>query len=118
VQSRLGELIGEGKEIWWHARAEEKIVSDVIDCIERVGIPFLDRFSSREKIVAEWADRSENMGAGHPPRIVLAIILGKQGKRSEARNLLALQIHESTRNPGHLQYVRQLAKALGLGDLD
>jgi hypothetical protein len=117
VRARLGELVGEGKEVWWHARAEEAVIADVRRCLEEVGLPFLDRFATRDKILLEWEGRSENMGASSPPRLVLAIILAERGRQEEAHRLLAQQVHE-TRNPGHPQYVRTLAEKLGLGSLD
>ena len=117
VRARLRELVGEGKEIWWHARADDEIVADVRRCLENVGLPFLDRFATRERILNEWDGRSDNMGASSPPRIVLAIILAERGQRERARALLSQQIRE-TRNPGHPLYVRRLAEALGLGSLD
>jgi hypothetical protein len=57
------------------------------------------------------------MGASGPPRIVKAIILAERSLKDEARALLAEQVLE-TRNPGHPDYVRRLAKQLGLGSLD
>src|ERR1700722_931882 len=29
IRARLGALIGQGKEIWWHARADDKVTSDI-----------------------------------------------------------------------------------------
>jgi len=117
VRSRLGEFVGEGKEIWWHARADEQTVVDVRNCLEKVGFPFLERFGSRDLILAEWEGQSENMGASNPPRIVSAIILSERGERDRARSLLREQVRE-TLNPGHPKYVRSLAETLGLGRLD
>jgi hypothetical protein len=57
------------------------------------------------------------MGAGGPPRIVMAIILAEHGRKDEARALLAQQVLE-TRNPGHPDYVRRLANQLSVGSLD
>jgi Domain of unknown function (DUF4304) len=117
VRSRLGELIGEGKEVWWQTRAAVDVVTDLQRSFELAGFPFLERFESRDRILAEWAGRSQNMGASRPPRIVSAIILAKRGMQKQARELLSQQAHE-TRNSGHPQYVRQLAESLGLGRLD
>jgi hypothetical protein len=116
VRARLGEVSGEERDIWWHARAEDAVIDDVLGRLKQMGIPFLNRYSSREKILAEWQDRLENMGAGAPPRIVMAIILAERGRREEARVLLTQQVLE-TRNPGHPDYVRRLAKQLNLGSL-
>jgi len=117
VRARLGELIGAGKEVWWHCQADDAVIADVKHALETEGLPFLARFATRDRILAEWRGRSENQGAGRPPRIVSAIILAERGQRDEARALLAQQVHE-TRNPGHPEYVRGLAEALGLGRLD
>src|SRR5262245_18620313 len=116
VRARLSEAV-EKPGIWWHARADSAVTDDVRRCLELEGLAFLDRFSTRDKILNEWNDRSENMGASSPPRIVLAIILSERGEKDRARALLAQQVHE-TRNPGHPDYVRKLAKQLSLGSLD
>jgi hypothetical protein len=116
ARARLGEALGEKRDIWWHARVDEAVIEDVRRSLEVAGIPFLDRFSTRDKILAEWRDRSENMGASSPPRIVMAIILAERGEKEPARDLLARQVRE-TRNPGHPEYVRELASRLAVGNL-
>lgn len=117
VRGRLGEASGHQQDIWWHARPEDAVVQDVQRHLEVGGLPFLERFSTRDKIVAEWSGRSENVGASRPPRIVLAIILVERRQGEPARALLASQALE-TRNTGHAEYVQRLAHALGLGNLD
>lgn len=117
VRARLAEACGEKHDIWWHARMETSVIEDVQRALESGGLPFLNRYSSRDMILAEWHGKSRNMGAGSPPRIVMAIILCERGRLDEARALLAQQALE-TRNPGHPAYVRKLAKELGLGDLN
>jgi uncharacterized protein DUF4304 len=117
VRARLGETWGEKRDVWWHARNDDAVVEDVRRRLEVDGLPFLDRFSSRDKILDEWNGRSENMGASSPPRIVMAIILTERGQKDRARALLAQQVLE-TRNPGHPDYVRKLATDLAVGSLD
>jgi len=117
VRARLGELCGQDREIWWHARANNSVIADVRKCIEEVGFPFLDRFSTRDKILDQWRDRSGNMGASNPPRIVMAIILAKRGQTRPATELLLRQAEE-TESAGHRDYVGKLAEELGLGTLD
>lgn len=76
VRSRLGPLVGnKGKDLWWAATNDPAVVADVRRCITEVGIPFLDSYGSRDKILWEWRERSENMGISDPPRIVMAAIL-------------------------------------------
>lgn len=117
VRARLGEAPGEQQGIWWHARHDDAVLEEVRRCLEVGGFPFLERFSTREKILAEWSGRSENMEAGDPPRIVMAIILSERGQKEQARALLALQVREA-RNPGHPDYVRKLAARLAVGSVD
>jgi hypothetical protein len=117
VRARLGEACGEQRDVWWHARFDDTVISDVLRRLELGGLPFLDRYSSRDKILSEWRDRAENMGTSSPPRIVMAIILAERGQKDRARELLARQVLE-TRNPGHPDYVRKLARGLTVGSLD
>jgi hypothetical protein len=117
IRSRLGAACGEPRDVWWPARADEHIIEDIRRCLELFGLPFLDRFATRDRILAEWAGRSENLSASSPPRIVLAIILLTRGRKDEARALLSLQASE-THNARHPESVRGLATRLGLGGLD
>jgi hypothetical protein len=117
VRARLGEASGEAQGIWWHARSDDAVIDDVRRHLEMGGLPFFERFSTRDKILAEWHDRSENIGASSPPRIVMAIMLAERGQKGRARELLAKQVLE-TRNPGHADYVRELANELTVGSLD
>lgn len=117
IRTRLGVLIGGGKEVWWHARADERVISDVCEAFEDEGLTFLERFASRDRILAEWEGRTVDIGASTPPRIVSAIILVQRGELERSRKLLSLQALE-TWNPGHPKYVRSLAERLGLDALD
>lgn len=117
IRTRLCDSLEADRGIWWRATAEAAVVADVKACLEGPGLPFLDRFSTRAKILTEWRDQTANVGGGSsPPRIVMAIILAARGDLSEARELLRMQAGE-TRNPRHPQYVRELAVRLGLGSL-
>jgi len=117
VRARLGAAAGEAQDIWWHARADDAVVADVKGNLERFGLPFLERFATRDKILSEWRGLSRNVGAGSPPRIVMAIILARRGQKEGARQLLAEQVLE-TQNPGHPEYVRELARELSVGSVD
>ncbi len=113
VRSRLGDLGSERRDLWWRNDAVAEVVPDLLGRLDRDGLPFLDRFASRPAILREWKGKTENQGAGGPPRIVMAIILAERGDRDAARQLLAEQAGE-TRNPGHPAYVRSLADRLGI----
>jgi hypothetical protein len=115
VRTRLGTTEPE-KEIWWMVHATDDVISDVSRELRNQGFSFLERFESREKILLELGDVTENIFL-NPPRIVCAIILAARGKAEDARSLLRAQARE-TRNPHHPEYVRGLAQRLGLGNLD
>jgi hypothetical protein len=117
VRARLGEAAGLEQDAWWPARYDSDVVDEVAHLLESVGIPFLERYATRDKILIEWRDLSDNMGISQPPRIVMAIILAERGEKARARDLLATQALETT-NPGHPEYVRQLADKLAVGGLD
>ena len=55
----------EERGIWWHARADDAVIEDVRRRLQVGGFAFLDRFSTRDMILAEWGDRSENMAAAN-----------------------------------------------------
>ena len=93
------------------------MIADVRRALLELGMPFLDRFATRERILAEWSERSRKFFGS--PRIVWATILAERGERSRARELLAFQMRErKTVNPRHAAWVRDLAVRLGLEPLD
>lgn len=118
IRAGLHDAAGETRNPWWHARPDPVVIQDVLRLLESAGFPFLERFSTRDRILAEWADRSENQyAASYPPRIVMAIILAARGEKERARALLSQQVLE-TLNPGHPDSVRKLARDLGVGPID
>jgi hypothetical protein len=117
VRSRLAEACGAQENWWWPARADAAVIKDLVSALTGGGLPFLNRFSTREKILTEWRERSENLSASNPPRPVMAIILAERGERDRARDLLARQIAEPQCNPMHADFVRRLAGDLGVGPL-
>lgn len=111
VRERLGSL-AEKRDVWWLVDAPATVIPDVLARLERDGLPFLERFRSRDSILRELEDpRNETVAVPH--RIVRAIILVERGATAAARDLLAVQALE-TGNPGHPAYVRSLAERLGI----
>jgi len=113
VRERLGPLGPERQDIWWLNSAVEEVGPEILQRLERDGLPYLERHGSRDAILQQWAGKSEIQGSGDPPRIALAIILAGRGQLEEARRLLEAQAQE-IRNPGHPAYVRSLADRLGV----
>lgn len=113
IRARLGDVSGDIEDIWWHACFEEGILSNVRERLITGGLPWLQKHSTRDGILAEL--EGEDRVAGSPPRIVMAIILAKRGKRDRARELLREQIQGA--HKGHADHVIGLAKKLHLGAL-
>lgn len=118
VRERLG-AVATGEDRWWRAEATSAVISEVVRDLEEAGLPFLARYSTRDRILAEWHDRTERVGMSSPPRIVTAIILARRGERADAHRRLAEQRRDAlATHPAHAQYVAELAAGLGLGSLD
>jgi hypothetical protein len=98
VRARLGNLGPDGAETWCELYGVDDLASEISKRLNEDGPTFLSRFESRDAIFNIWKGITANFSAGHPPRIVCAIILVKRGQQSEARTLLSAQARE-TRNP-------------------
>jgi hypothetical protein len=116
VRARIGGLGPEHADLWWDLVPGPSLASEIQHRLERDGLPFLERFKSRDAILHELMSPGGKAFAS-PPRIVCAIILATRQRLDEARRLLAAQALEK-RNPRHPAYVRGLAEKLGLGGLD
>ncbi|MFT4047673.1 MAG: DUF4304 domain-containing protein [Solimonas sp.] len=116
IRSRLGPAIGSNQDLWWHARNDAQVVADVQSMLLTYGLLFLDRFESRDKVLADLAGHGKNLEYCLVPRIISAIILTKRGQVSEARELMTAQTGE-TLNRNHPAYVRKLAVKMGLGEI-
>jgi hypothetical protein len=92
IRSRLGYLGPEGADLWWNIDADPRVTDDVRHRMQAHGIPFLERFGTRNGILSEWDDSICTWSAGgRPPRIVKAIILAARGDVAEASALLSEQ---------------------------
>jgi hypothetical protein len=116
IRDRLGHVSGSEKDIWWHARLDPAIIHDIQACLIDYGFPFLDRFATRDSILAELHGQGKNLTHCSVPRIVCAIIHAKRNEVEIARALLSEQTKE-TWNPRHPDYVRELAQRMGLGTI-
>ncbi len=94
------------------------LVSAVGRSLVDVGIPFLERFETRAAIIRDWItfndlERSLSLRA----RVDVAIMHATAGRVGEARQLLREQVSRSEHR-GHVTYVGDLARQLGIGDLN
>jgi hypothetical protein len=118
IRSRLGMLGREKRDIWWQVDISSNLSDDLKDRLVSDAFPFLHHFETRGAILQDWPDyyNIHQFGSSSPPYIVLAVISATQGKTEDARRLLEKQIEQSHKS-GHKEYVRGLAKKLGLEPL-
>lgn len=112
IRTRLGRV--GNKDFWWTISAIEPLVSDLQERLRSEALPFFQRFETRDQILTEFLTATDNTEIMAAPRIVCAIILLDRGDREAARELLAAQAREHTRNPRHPAYVIDLATRLGV----
>jgi len=114
IRTRLSNLAGH-PDLWWSLdEPKEKILKDIIGLLERDGLPFLEAFSTREKIIAEWVQFNESkITLTNRSRLDVGIMLATAGRQSEAVNLLEGYLRAVV-HKGHYEYVHELAKRLGL----
>lgn len=117
IRSRLGPASGSAQDLWWQARDPARAVADVQPLLLAYGLPFLDRFQSRDLVLGELDGQAENLAHCAVPRIVCAVILARRGQLGAAKALLAAQARECRHNPNHPAYVRELAVRMGLGEV-
>jgi hypothetical protein len=116
LRARLGDLGGARADLWWPLVAPETVVADVRERLIKDGLPFLERFASREAIVKDWIDFNQTLLSGEAnARIVVGIILAKLGRAEEASVQFTKQIERAT-HPMQVDNLKKLATRLGLGN--
>lgn len=118
IRTRLAH-VGEGEDIWWPILdSDDDDIEDIVALILHVGLPFLDRFKTRELIIRDWVNANQRIG-----RLDVAMILLRRGDKPGAKRLFEdhLRISEAEGSEpyqlNHRRYVRELATRLGLGEL-
>jgi len=119
IRSRLSELQGANEDIWWHIPATPEAIANIRESLEHRGVAFFDRFASRQAIIESYPQFQSvyRTAASAPPNLVVAVVQSHLGNAELAREALVRQLREPTRNPGHPQYVKDLAQKLGLGEI-
>jgi hypothetical protein len=118
VRSRLSWL-DSGEDHWWSLEeSADELIDEVGGLLLAVGVPFLDRFDTRDKVIESFdpADRGHK-NYWMPARPDIAMILLKRGDREGAKALLIEQVKARPDHAPHQAYVRELADRLGLGPL-
>lgn len=113
IRSRLGQVAGRKRDLWWEARVEDDVVDDVAGKLTKYGLPFLERYSTRDKLLAELEGRARHEHVDRPARIVSAMIYFARGEKKTARRLLEAQIKGANKSE-HADYIRELIAEVGL----
>jgi hypothetical protein len=99
---------------WWKLVRDETLYSSVFSLLERDGMHFLERFSSRSKILKEWEAQVENTPESlSPPKLACAMIYFERGDMDAASRLLREQAKDAD-HKFHRDYVNKLAIRLNL----
>ncbi len=116
LRARLGDLRGARTDLWWPLVAPEMVSADIRERLIKDGLPFLERFGSREAIVKDWIDFNQTLLSGEAnARVIVGIILAKLGRAEEASLQFTKQIERAT-NPMQVDNLKKLAARLGLSN--
>jgi len=116
VRARLGELGPEAEDAWWPLKRRwSRVAATIGGLLEIRAYPFFQRFGSREAILSELREEEFSPYAHPTSPIVCGTLMAVSGRESEARALLARQTE--TADPGHIEYLEEVADRLGLGEL-
>jgi hypothetical protein len=115
VRMRLGQLAGENMDRWWDLPGDYKADTDLKHRLEADAFPFLSRLETRDLLLHEL-DVNPLIG-GPASSMTRAIIFAARGQFEIAKGLLKERIHV-TKDPGHIEFVKNLAEKIGIGKLD
>ncbi len=120
IRTRLSHITA-GQDLWWSLIDDrDELADDIGALLLHVGIPFLDRFRTRDQIVRDWIRFNETEFAiTAVARLDVAMVLLRKGDFQGAKRLF--QEHLGTCGPKqmhHASYVRELGVGLGFGNLE
>lgn len=117
IRARLGELGPDGRDVWWELSSGSALTAEISRRLVGDALPWLDRFATRDAVLAVFEAAPPRRWDATPGRIICALIRQRRGEIEKARALLSDQVRASLTYPQHAQYVRELALKLGLGAL-
>lgn len=113
VRARLGELLNPATTSWWSLDAVPTIIAAEITVhLQSCGLPFLDRYRTREDVVASWATDARNLSLAHDARVTVALQLLALGREAAATTMLQAQYEGARDQPQHRTWIRELAQRL------
>ncbi|MGB8028846.1 MAG: DUF4304 domain-containing protein [Terracidiphilus sp.] len=122
IRQRLGHLCPEKQDMWWRLDPNALPTSEIQMRMGQYGLPFLDRFASRDAILSEL----EKPGGGrwfNQPAFARAAILAGRGHSADAHAILQRYIDEKSNGPEasrfakHFELIKQFGRRLGLQEL-
>jgi Domain of unknown function (DUF4304) len=113
IRRRIGALAPQEVDVWWLIKADPETQAVLKQHLERDVLPFLAKFETRNALLSELRRSPEASAPGGPPRVTCAIILASRGQAEEAGALLKEQSALAAK-PSHTEYLRQLARTLGI----
>lgn len=118
MRTRLENLDGRPDFYWSTNENVESLFDDIAGLLVGVGVPWLNRFASRDAILAEFANYEQGAGAWwwSVPRLSVAMIHLARGNEAAAKNLFEGQYRTSS-HQSHQEHVQKLALRFGLGKL-
>jgi hypothetical protein len=118
LRARIGELMDPPHDHWWDLPGDAaELGAELVRVMEARGLPFLQRFATRDAVVAEWIGFSEARVLMATARTDVAILLAGRGETREARALLQeLRCREGTAASA-VAWLDALAARLGLEPL-
>ena len=84
VRARIGGLGPEQSDLWWDLVQGASLAGEIQKRLERDGLPFLERFKSRDAVLHELMSPGGE-AFDRPARIVCGIILATRQRLDEAR---------------------------------
>ena len=123
IRMRLGNVAPEGRDIWWELDPQALPTAEIQMRLARDGLPFLDKFASRDAIPLSLEKPGGMLGV-MLPRVARAAILAGRGQSNEAHEILQRYIDEKSAGPRsvplakHFQLVNEFALRLGLRELN
>lgn len=114
IRTRLSDLAGHN-DLWWSLdEPKEKTLTEIISLLDTKGLLFLERFSTRDKIISEWVQFNDReMKLTNRSKLDVGIILATAGRQSEAVTIIEDHLQASS-HKHHNSHVREVAEKLHL----
>jgi len=116
LRLRLGTLATAREDAWWPLDGDmTRTGREVAELIERLGLPWLERFDTRRAVLAAWERHEPISGEGRLP-LVIALLYRHEGEIEKARRTF-IHYYLSSHNKHHVEWLRGVAPRIGIDEL-